>query len=222
MDIRNKLFSTNQLSKFLEDEFNKIYNNIEIKMENGNLLQNIQNELSNFNNYILNVDYDISYQPGLRKESTGEGYNKRVYYVLKQRFKFTGNEKLFYLKPSKFDSNPPIGLVNKNFLYFEIFLPNQENLTDLAKNKVLEFEKDILYYTSSQEKDIIKFISENLKKIEQKFIELNKENSFQEQFLQEFTKSIKNNLLTKESTEIPQKDEEIEDFIKELRDKNGK
>lgn len=51
---------------------------------------------------------------------------------------------------------------------------------------------------------------------------MNKENSFKDEFVKDFTKSIKNNLLTKESTEIPQNDEEREQFIKNLRDKNGK
>lgn len=225
MDANNTLFCAGCLSNFLIEKFTSIYDDIDLNIKNGNTLQDIKNNLNNFNDYILELEYDLDYQPSLRKESYGEWPHNQTFYILEQRFKFTGNSTLFYLKPSRFNFNPPIGLVDEDFLYFELHLPyqnDQNNLNIVALQKNENFKKDIDFFINSQKNDVTNFINENMKKIEDRFSLLEKENSFKNDFIQGLTKSIKNNLLTKESTEVPIETKELEKFIKELKEKNEK
>lgn len=157
MDDNNTLFITKDLSVFLNQQFLNIYNNIDDSIKKEKSLADIQNELKKFNNYILNLEYDLSYEPTLRKKSFGEWPNKRTFHIIGQRFKFTGNANLFYLQPNNFNLYPPIGLIDKYYLYFEVHLPyqnDQSNLASLALKEMASYKTSIEFYILSQKEDI--------------------------------------------------------------------
>lgn len=225
MDENNTLFIDGYLSDFLNKKISNFFSNIKFSIEEGKSLIDLKNELNSLKSNILNIEYDINYIPTPNKRIIGERPFQHHYWYSMSRFKFIGNKDFFFLQPNKFNFNPPIGLVKDNFLYFEIIVPYVEDIQKLNELSIIEinsYKERLDFYINSQNQDVEKFVNENLIKLESKYNSLIKEKLFVNNFVEEFTKSIKNNLLTKESTEVPENKEDIEQFIKELKGKNGK
>ena len=184
MSNKVELFSDEYLSDYLDKKLNKIIENIKLNVDNENI-EYFKSCLNEIKDDVLVLEHDLNYNLDLGNYSNGEYPRIEKGYILKQRFKFTGNQDLFYLRANKHRENNLCGLVDEcedeKYLYFEISVPFKSEQNEsllLILKKIESLKVDFNFFIELQKKDIEYFIEKNMQKIENKYISVEKENKF--------------------------------------------